>query len=238
MGMSNSNDDVLGLDEIELTDIDGHPETESVLLHGPPGTGKTTESAGRAARLFADHGYGVADLAWGTYRTSLAQDTLDRFGQWGVVDDRELDEPTKGATRYIGTIHAIANRCVSGLPQPIEDWRPKQFCDKLGISYATEQPWERSPGKELFRYFQWMAENCLDPADPSQQAQYPHINDLRSQFAGDLGEMWEAWEEFKRQVNRIDYHEQLQAVLEQGATPGTDSRCLGQRIFRLLRHHH
>ena len=209
------------LDEIEIPGIEEYPVTESVLLHGPPGTGKTTTAAGRVGRLIRDHGYSIADVTWGTYRRALAEDTLDRLNEWGVVSDVELDEPSKGSTRYISTIHAIANRIAGDIPDPIDPWMPATFCKQAGIRYKTNKPWDRSPGKELFRCFEWLAENCYDPTDPSDLRRYPHLDTLRQQFPGDVGDAWEAWETYKQSKDRIDYHEQLETVLDQGDTPGT-----------------
>ena len=44
----------IDLDDLDVAGIDDVPVTESVRLHGPPGTGKTTQSAARVGKLLRD----------------------------------------------------------------------------------------------------------------------------------------------------------------------------------------
>lgn len=211
--------DVLDLDAIDLTGIDEHPVTDSVKLYGPPGTGKTTESGGRVGRLIREHGYEVGDVAWCTYRKALAEDTLKRFVAWGFLEESDLEALHKGETRYINTIHAVANRCVGDLPDPVEPWHKADFCERLGIQFWTNDPWEDSPGQLLFDVFEWLATNCLDPAKPSDVRQCPKVEDLRSEWRGDVSGAWNKWVDYKAQRDIIDFHEMLQAPLDRGVAP-------------------
>jgi DNA helicase-2/ATP-dependent DNA helicase PcrA len=212
----------LGLDEIEVTGIDAYPATESVRLHGPPGTGKTTQSAARVALLLRDHDFSIEQVAWATYRRSLANDTLERLVEWNVLDPDELEQPTRGSTRFISTIHAIANRAVGGLPDPVESWHKTKFCKEMGLRYRTKHPWQKSAGKELFRFFGWMKGNCFDPGDPDDLRSYPHLADLTEQYGGSVHEAWRAWETFKQSQEVIDFWEMLEAAIETKAVPTTD----------------
>lgn len=222
MGVKPMSNNRIPLDDLNITGLEEYPENESVLLHGPPGTGKTTTAAGRVALLLRDHGYTIDQVAWATYRRSLADDTLARLAEWGVIDEHQLDDPTKGPTRYISTIHAIANRAVGGLPQPIESWHKRAFCKELDIRYSTSEPWEKSPGKELFRCFEWMANNCYNPGDPADLDQYPHLGTLRELFPGDVADVWGAWGRYKDNRDRIDFHEMLEAAIQERAVPPAD----------------
>lgn len=210
------------LDDINPAGIDQYPETASVKLHGPPGTGKTTQSAARVGRLIRDHGYDVSQVAWCTYRRSLAFDTLERFANWGLIDDRELRKPHEGATRYIGTIHAVANRTVGGVGDPVEFWHKKDFCDRLEIQFVSNEPWEDTPGKLLFNVFEWMNNNLLDPSNPSHVAECELESDLREHWNGDVPAAWRKWKDYKEERQIIDFYEMLKAPLEERLVPTTD----------------
>lgn len=210
------------LDEIEIAGVDEVPVTESVRLHGPPGTGKTTQSGARVGTLLQDHDYDVEDVAWATYRRSLAVDTMKRLAEWELIDDDELADPAEGATRFIGTTHALANRTMTNLPAPADEGDKIDFCDKRDMRYTSPRPWEKGPGEMLFQAFDWLKENRLDPANPQHQRMWPGYSDLREKWDGDLSSVWNDWEDYKAQRELIDYHEMLERPLEQGISPPCD----------------
>jgi len=211
--------DILALDDIDLTGVEDYPVDESVQLHGPPGTGKTTQSGGRVGRLIREHGYGVGDVAWCTYRKALAEDTLQRFVAWDLLDESALDELHKGPTRYINTIHAVANRCVGDLPDPAEPYHRADFCDRMGLQFWSAKPWEDTAGQLLFNVFEWMRNNCLDPSNPADVRQCPRVDDLYDKWQGDVSSAWNKWADYKAQRGLIDFHEMLEAPIEQGVAP-------------------
>lgn len=123
----------ISLDEATLWQTQqGHEITDSVAFHGPPGTGKTTTSAATIGTLIRNFDYPISDVARVTYRRSLARDTLERLAEWDVISDEQLAEPSEGATRYIGTAHAVANRCADIAEEPVESWQRADFCEKRG----------------------------------------------------------------------------------------------------------
>lgn len=216
-------DDILQLEDIELTGIEEHPPDSSVKLHGPPGTGKTTQSAGRVGRLIEEHGYSVADVAWCTYRRSLAADTLNRFVQWDLLEESQLAKAHEGKTRYIATTHGVANRTVGSLPEPVEEWQRNDFADRIGLQYwSHEDDYSDTPGQLLFRLFDWMNMNCLNPAVGDDVHRVPFLDDLRDEWNGDIPRAWNRWEDYKAQMDIIDFHEMLEAPISEGAYPTED----------------
>lgn len=214
--------EVLGLEDIEPTGIEEYPPDASVKLHGPPGTGKTTQSAARVGRLLRDYGYDLSQVAWCTYRRSLAADTLERFVRWDLIDEHQLNDPHEGATRYIGTIHAVANRTVGDLPDPVKYGHKVDFCNRMDLRFQAEKSWEDTEGKLLFNVFEWMRNNDLDPARPADINECPRVDDLRKHWMGDIAAAWNKWEDYKAQKDIIGFHEMLEAPIKQEAVPTTD----------------
>lgn len=210
----------MDLEDIEITGIEEVPVTESLAYHGPPGTGKTSKSAARVAKLIQEHGYGIEDVAWVTYRRSLARDTLERLAAWDIIDSSELDNPSDGATRYIGTAHAVANRCASIGEGVVEPWHRSDFCEKRGMQFWTSEPWEDSAGKLLFRVLDYLASANTTPQDKTALRECPHTDDLRDYWQGDIVDAWYDWRDYKGQMNIIDFHEMLKRPLEEGDSPG------------------
>ena len=216
---------------LNLSDIDIPQQSDeypslnirsSVAYHGPPGTGKTTTSMGTVGTLVEEHGYGIDDVAWVTYRKSLAQDTLNQLHEWGLISDGQLNEPNEGVTRYIGTAHAVANRCGSIGGEPAEPWNRQDFCTDINIQYFSSEPWEDTAGKLLFSVFDWLRNQNTTPEDRETLSQCPHIDDLRDIWTGDLVEQWYRWEDYKAQRELIDFSEMLSQPLENGDSPGRD----------------
>lgn len=208
------------LDEATLWQTQqGHEITDSVAFHGPPGTGKTTTSAATIGTLIRDFDYSISDVAWVTYRRSLARDTLERLAEWDVISDEQLAEPSEGATRYIGTAHAVANRCADIAEEPVEPWQRGDFCEKRGMAFWTSEPWDKSAGKQLFRVFDYLANANTTPEDTEALHSCPHFDDLQTLWNGDVLDAWYDWTDYKAQYDVIDFHEMLQRPLENGARP-------------------
>lgn len=210
------------LDEATLWQVEkeGFDITDSVAFHGPPGTGKTTTAAATVGKLIRDHDYDISDVCWVTYRRSLARDTLERLADWDVLNESQLDEPRKGATRYISTAHAVGNRCGDIADSPVETWQRANWCEDRGMQFWTSEVWEDSAGSLLFRVFDYLANQHTTPTDTEALHSCPHYSDLRDEWTGDIVSAWYDWQDYKAQNNLIDFHEMLSRPLENGKSPG------------------
>lgn len=213
--------------EIEIGDttvapagIEEHGETESVKLFGPPGSGKTTNAAARVALLLRDHDYTIGDVCWLTYRKSLAMDTLHRLVDAGVVEGKQLANPTKGATRYIGTTHAVASRAVGGAGEPINSSDKFAFCRSRNIQLKDSITGEETVGEKLFRIFTYARKNLLDPTNKDHLRQIDAWHDLKDTWRGSVPKTYRAWRSFLDDRNKIMFWEQLAAPLREDVTPG------------------
>lgn len=210
------------LDEISITGLEEYPADCSVKLNGPPGTGKTTESAARVAKLLQEYDYELNDVLWATYRRSLAMETLQRLSDWGVIPESELAKPRKGDTRYIHTIHAVANRLVGGAGDVVGYGEKRAFAQERGLRFDKRNAWDQPPGQLLFDVFSYAANNLLDLHKPSDRDTIPKMDDLRNEYRGDIAQAWDSWQDFKAQNDKIDFWEQLMAPIRKGVTPNQD----------------
>jgi DNA helicase-2/ATP-dependent DNA helicase PcrA len=214
--------DTIPLEEIDITGIDDHPATESVKLHGPPGTGKTTEAGARVARLIDEHDVHIGDVTWVTFRRSLAEDTLGRLADWDVLPESAIAEPTKGDTRFIGTVHAVANRTIGGVGDVATTDDKVEFCQQMGVQFLApdSKPWETPPGQLLFDTLGWCVNNRVDPYDA---AECPHYDDLKREWPGcDVADMHHEWVDYKAEHDLFDFHEMLTEAMRSDSTPPSD----------------
>lgn len=210
------------LNDIEITGIEEYGADESVKLNGPPGTGKTTESAARVAELLDEYDYELSDVLWSTYRHSLAMETLERLAGWGVIPESELSDPTKGPTRYIATTHACANRLVGGVGDMVTWYDKKQFAAERNLRFKKNNPWDDPPGQLLFQVFSYAANNLLDLHEQTDRERVPMIDDLEEKYPGDVGRAFDDWQDFKARNEKFDFWEQLKAPIKRDVSPNKD----------------
>jgi DNA helicase-2/ATP-dependent DNA helicase PcrA len=210
------------LSDIDITGIEEYHADDSVKLNGPPGTGKTTESAARVARLLDDYDYELNDVLWSTYRHSLAMETLERLAGWGVIPESELSDPTKGPTRYIATTHACANRMVGGIGDMVTWYDKKQFAEERNLRFEKNSPWDDPPGQLLFRVFSYAANNLLDLHKQTDREQVPMVDELKEKYPGDIARAYDDWQDYKAQQEKFDFWEQLRAPIKRDVGANKD----------------
>jgi len=136
------------LKDAELAGADVAGADESCRLYGPPGAGKSTQSAFRAGTLATEEGLKPSDMTVVTYRKALAGVVRNRLIDWGVFEAPDVD-PEKADSanpfQYWCTIHAAAARAtgfLSNLDSQDNDLTgmvggkaKRRFCTGFGISY-------------------------------------------------------------------------------------------------------
>lgn len=212
----------LKLEDIEITGTDVCAVDESVKLNGPPGTGKTTESAARVAELLDNHGYELDDVLWATYRHSLAMETIERLAEWGIIPESEQEDPSEGDTRFISTFHAVSNRLVGGIGDIAGYYHRSRFAGKRNLRFDKRNAWDEPAGRLLFNAFDYAANNRLNLHKPHERDQVPVMDDLRDKYAGDVGRAFDDWQDYKAQEDVYDFWEQLAAPLRRDITPSQD----------------
>jgi len=212
-----------------IVGVDEHPVTESVLIDGPPGTGKTTQISERIEEFIRQTDATIDNIQLVTYRVSLANDIVDRLKEDGLVEQSFDAQKSK-----IGTLHAICNRLLRDrtdidVTHKVSWYHKKLFCEQHGIQYNTRNSKEKTAGKTLFNIFGWMLSTKSTP----QQVPQSKYNEL-VQLAGrhiDLQRLHRAWNDFKQNppVEEFDnlekgdelyeFDELLLLVSEQQITP-------------------
>ena len=234
------------LKDAEMAGTDTAGADESLRLHGPPGTGKSTQSALRIGALAV----GEPQLRPGqmtvvTYRRSLADTIRKRLVEWGAVDVPDGVNPNSPSSgnpfRYWTTIHAAAARA-TGFLRDLDSDDPlagmvdyaakRQFCDELGIDFRPPRPWLETRWtvfEDLYQYSknnllnvgEWKAvgDERLTPLRADHGAEQ-RLDEFREQWGGSSFEaVVEQWEEFKRDHDAYDFYEQLEAALIGGTPP-------------------
>lgn len=214
-------------DGIEIVGADEYPATASVKLHGPPGTGKTTQTIERLRRLLEDHRFGIADLAFITYRRSMAEEFLRRLYDEDLIEWSAVAKPYAGPARYVGTLHAVCNR-LADLPSPAEkgttpDRHKSEFCrDRFGVRYfKPNEEANPTPGELMFSARSWCIENRVDFENWHHAPQYGEISEAWRNRPP-LVEFHHEWEDYKGQRGISDFEDMLLEVAENELAPPGD----------------
>ena len=233
------------LEDAEIAGTDVASADESLRLHGPPGTGKSTQSALRIGTLAVEKGLRPGQMTVVTYRRSLADTIRKRLVEWDAVDVPDGVDPNSPSSenpfRYWTTIHAAAARA-TGFLRDLDSDDPLagmadagakiEFCNQLGIKYKPAKPWLETRWTVFEDLYQYAKNNLLDVGEwkvvsedrltplRSDHGAEQRLDEFREQggatsFETVVGE----WEQFKRNHDVYDFFEQLEAALVGGRPP-------------------
>lgn len=214
---------------------------QSVLLWGPPGSGKTTESGFRTAIRVVDGDLGPGECTVVTYRTALSDSLRRKLVSWGVFP--EMTRPPTSEDnpyRYWGTAHAVACRATGFLEQfddssgiwtgehegMVDDSVRYAWCDDHNITFRAREPWRDTRASTFFNLYTYAKQNLLDVGTYELPDKYLRgtltedprawrlLDCFRQQWGRGLElfhDVVEQWESWKAQENCADYWEQLEA---------------------------
>lgn len=178
-----------------IVDVDEHPVTESILIDGPPGTGKTTQISERIEEFIRQTNSDIHNIQLVTYRVSLANEIIDRLKEDGLVP--ASFNPKKS---NIGTLHAICNRMLRKLgidvSHKVSWYHKKLFCEQYGIQYTGKSQRDKTAGEALFGIFAWMLSTKSTPQQVPQ-SKYDELVELAGRRV-DLRRLHKAWTDFKQ----------------------------------------
>jgi DNA helicase-2/ATP-dependent DNA helicase PcrA len=219
----------------EIAGIDTADVDEDVRLWGPPGTGKSTQSALRTATRAHEEGLHPSEMTVVTYRKALAGVVRERLLEWGLFDEDDEFE-------YWTTIHAAASRAtdfherfedgddLEGMVGSSAEYR---FCKDLGISKRPSKPWFETRWTVFRDLYNFAKNNLLDVGEyaniPDDRLRDLDSSPVAARMLKAFREEWgtdvefetvaRKWEEFKRAHNCYDFYEQLTAALSGGLPP-------------------
>lgn len=213
---------------------------ESVLMWGPPGSGKTTESVGRLAAYAEENDVDPRDVTVVTYRTSLAASIRSRIMEWDVFPFAEPGVEEDDPFEFFGTGHAVSCRASGFLDRIDDDDRESEyagmvddaakaaFCYEHGIWFETGVPWRDSQWDVFHDLYTFCKQNLLDVGAwkhvtnndllgtvKSNTVAYRKLQAFHEKWGRNASferavEVWEAW---KCEHDCHDYFEQLEAGL-------------------------
>lgn len=236
--------DAPALDDISVAGRDVAAPDEDVHLHGPPGTGKTTQAARRVAELIENHGHDPGDVSWITYRRDLVEDTFQRLSNWGVLLEEEWrHQPSQGATRYYSTMNAVGRRLMTNMDPEVlheilgvgprenlgtaADQSRIEFCSKAGIRmYGTGH--RKGTGELLFETWRWARHNLRDPREEDGLQAAPTYEELTGRLSGNASRFYKEWCDWKVQRGEVDYVDMLEEPLKRDLSPGRDILVLDE----------
>ncbi len=219
---------------------------ESCRLYGPPGSGKSTQSAFRAGTLAIEKDLTPSDMTVVTYRKALVGVVRNRLIDWGVFAAPDVDlEKADSANpfQFWCTIHAAAARSTGfladmdfqedNLAGMVGGKAKRRFCNDLGINYLPPRPWLETRWTVFYDLYTYSKNNLLDVGEWSQ-IEDTGLSPLRSDHgaerrleafrdewgtAASFEKVVQKWERFKREHDVHDFYELLETAIVSGSPP-------------------
>lgn len=199
------------MDSPHITGLNIASSDESVMLWGPPGSGKTTESGLRTAIRAVNDELRPNDCTVVTYRTALSDALRRKLVSWNVFPEMVLPPTSEESPyRFWGTAHAVACRATGFLEQfdgssetggwigsehegIVDDYVRYAFCDEHNIKWYAAKPWQETRGSTFFALYNYAKQNILNVGSYDLPDKY-----LRGRITEDP-RAWRLLAEFRQQ---------------------------------------
>jgi len=182
--------------------------TEKIKVFGGPGCGKTTIIKDFYQKYLLD-GYKPTEITVLTFRKTAASDLIGATIPYARIGEKELKQ-------HVGTIHSICYRLI-GHPEKMEQSDYADFVKrnnygkylKNGSHKTKIADMEESVySGDLFDLYSWLRNTCT-PFDKWKK--YPGAQNI-TLSPNKVPAFLKNYEEYKRQIQKIDYSDMLQVV--------------------------
>jgi DNA helicase-2/ATP-dependent DNA helicase PcrA len=183
--------------------------TERIKVFGGPGCGKTSIIK-EFYQKYLFEGYKPEDITVLSFRKTAAKDLIDATISYAKVEEKEL-------RKHVGTIHSICYRLI-GYPETMdsEDYRAFIDLNNYGKYLKTtgkgkNDAEESAYSGDLFDLYTWLRNTCT-PFEKWKK--YPGIKNIKLP-ASKVPEFFQKYEEYKKQVDKVDFSDMLQTVIDE-----------------------
>jgi DNA helicase II / ATP-dependent DNA helicase PcrA len=183
--------------------------TERIKSFGGPGCGKTSTIKDFYQKKLLE-GYKPEEITVFSFRKTAAKDLIDAIISYVDLDEKELK-------KHVGTIHSICYRLI-GHPEIMSSEDYRAFVDLHSYSKYLKNPVTRQTDSEesvysgdLFDLYTWLRNTCT-PFDDWKK--YPGVKNIKLP-ASKVPEFFKKYEEYKKQIDKIDFSDMLQLIINE-----------------------